>query len=71
MSGHLRHRHELPPLRRGYEASRLEVQQTIAAYECVLPVIRRTFKTHQGTPFTHRPRTALAGTRRANGGRHQ
>jgi hypothetical protein len=33
--------HPLPPVRRDYEGSRLEAQQVISAYECVIPVIRR------------------------------
>jgi DNA replication protein DnaC len=60
-----------PPIRRHFEVSRLEAQQVIAAYECVVPVIRHRFEPHQDRSHAHCPRAPRIGTAMANGGSHQ
>ena len=71
MSGRPKQPHPLPPVRRDYEGSRLEAQQVISAYECVIPVIRRLLKAHQGSASVRSPRGAPDGVRKAIGGSHQ
>jgi hypothetical protein len=59
------------PIRRHFEVSRLEVQQIIAAYECIVPVIRRRLEIRGGSPPAQSPRVALTGPEREVGGSHQ
>ena len=61
----------LPAIRRDYEGSRLEAQQLVSAYECVVPVIRRLLSNHQGTPHAVGPQDAHGVDRKAIGGSHQ
>ena len=70
MSGHSKHPSRLPPVRRDYEGSRLEAQQVISAYECVLPVIRRPLKVHQGPLPVRSPQGTADGVKTI-GGTHQ
>jgi len=65
-----RSRHS-PPIRRLFEVSRLEVQVVIAAYECVVPVIRRRLESHEETPPTRSPRWSPTGLGRRIGESHQ
>jgi hypothetical protein len=60
-----------PPIRRHFEVSRLEAQQVIAAYECVVPVIRHRFEPDRHQPLVSSPRGHAEGTARANGGSRQ
>jgi hypothetical protein len=71
MSGRPMQPHPLPPVRRDYEGSRLETQRIISAYECVIPVIRRLLKAHQGSLPVRSPQGASDGGRKAFGGAHQ
>ena len=61
----------LPAIRRDYEGSRLEAQQLVSAYECVVPVIRRPLSNHQGTRHVVGPQEAHGVIRNAIGGTHQ
>ena len=71
MSAHPEQSRPAPPIRREFEVSRLEAQQVIAAYECVLPVIRHRFEPSRDRPHTHFPRVPRIGTVMANGGSHR
>lgn len=71
MSEHPMQPHPLPPVRRDYEGSRLETQQLISAYECVIPVIRSPLRAHQGPLPDRSPQGTSDGVRQAIGGTHQ
>jgi hypothetical protein len=71
MPRHLEQSQHSPPIRRHFEVSRLEAQQVIAAYECVVPVIQHRFEPNQDRPHAHYPRAPRIGTAMANGGSHQ
>jgi hypothetical protein len=57
-----------PPIRRHFEVSRVEAQQVIAAYECVVPVIRHRSKPDQHQANARIPRVHPGVTARADGG---
>jgi hypothetical protein len=63
--------HPLPPVRRDYEESRLEAEQLISAYECVIPVIPRPLEAHQGSLAVRSLRGAPDGVREVTRGTHQ
>jgi hypothetical protein len=61
----------LPAIRRDYEGSRLEAQQLVSAYECVVPVLRRPLTNHRGSRHVVGPPGDHAVIRKAIGGAHQ
>ena len=61
----------LPPIRRDYEGSRLEAQQLVSAYECVVPVIRRPLSNPRGTLHVVGPQAASGVMQKAIRGIHQ
>lgn len=71
MSGRSKRPSLLPPIRRAYEGSRLEAQQLVSAYDCVLPVIRGLLRNHQGSSHVASPQGAPEEMRKAIGGSHQ
>jgi hypothetical protein len=61
----------LPAIRRDHEGSRLEVQQLVSAYACIVPVIRRPLGNHQGTRHVAGPQEDHGVIRKVIGGTHQ